>query len=123
MARSTDEWIGKDDDAKIPERVRQRVVARANQCCQNCGMRVGFGGEVDHAIALILGGPNRESNLRFLCANCHAAKTKADVSAKSRTAQVKTKLGPLRRERPKPLYRKKYNRETQRFETVRRDTP
>ena len=95
LARSVEEWIGANDDAKIPDRVRQRVVTRANQCCQNCGVRVRHSGEVDHAVALILGGPNRESNLRFLCANCHAAKTKADVAAKSRAAKKQKRLGPL----------------------------
>lgn len=87
MARSTKEWVGKTDDTPIPPRVKLRVRARANQCCQNCHIRVGYGGEVDHAIALILGGENAESNLRFLCQNCHAAKTKADVAAKSRAAK------------------------------------
>ena len=95
MARSCKEWVGKDDDAAIPPRVKLRVKSRANDCCQNCGIRVRYGGEVDHAIALILGGQNAEGNLRFLCANCHAAKTKADVAAKSRAAKKQKRLGPL----------------------------
>ena len=95
MARSVKPWEGKTDDEKIPDRVRQRVAARVNHCCQNCGMRVGYGGQIDHAIALILGGKNAESNLRLLCQNCHVAKSKADVAAKSRSAQTKKRVGPL----------------------------
>jgi 5-methylcytosine-specific restriction protein A len=98
MPRATKEWIGKTDDTPIPPRVKQRVVARANQCCANCRLRVGFGGEVDHTVALINGGENRENNLRFLCANCHKTKTKVDVAIKSRAAKTQRAVGPLKRE-------------------------
>jgi 5-methylcytosine-specific restriction protein A len=104
--RTVQEWIGKDDDAKIPDRVRLRVKSRANDCCQNCGNRVGFGGEVDHVIALAnwsgasgLPHGNRESNLQLLCKNCHKPKTARDVAEKSRTAKAQIKLGPLKRKR------------------------
>jgi 5-methylcytosine-specific restriction protein A len=125
MSRTVPEWVGKTDDTPIPPRVKARVVARANQCCQNCGMRVGHGGEVDHAIALILGGKNAESNLRFLCKTCHAAKTKADVSAKSRAAKTQRAMGPLRRDEPKMKFSKrfdgtvtKWNPATKRYEPL-----
>ena len=92
MARSTKEWIGATDDTPIPPRVKLRIKSRANDCCQNCGIRVGYGGEVDHAIALILGGHNAEHNLRFLCRNCHAAKTKSDLAAKSCAAKTQIRM-------------------------------
>jgi 5-methylcytosine-specific restriction protein A len=125
LPRTVPEWIGKTDDTPIPPRVKARVVARANQCCQNCGMRVGHGGEVDHAVALILGGKNAESNLRFLCANCHAAKSKTDLAAKSRSAKTQRAMGPLRRDEPKMKFSKrfdgtvtKWNPATKRYEPL-----
>lgn len=92
MARKTKEWIGTSDDTAIPPRVKLRIKVRANDCCQNCGNRTPYGGEVDHAKAIILGGENRESNLRYLCKNCHAAKTKTDVVAKSRIAKTQIRM-------------------------------
>jgi 5-methylcytosine-specific restriction protein A len=98
MARKTHEWIGKTDDEKFPPRVRLRVAALANNCCQACGVRVRFGGEVDHKIALINGGENRERNAQFLCAACHSKKTKSDVAEKSKAAKTQRAVGPLKRE-------------------------
>jgi 5-methylcytosine-specific restriction enzyme A len=125
MSRTVPEWIGKSDDEKIPPRVKARIAARSNDCCQNCGIRVRYGGEVDHAVALILGGPHRESNLRFLCSNCHAAKTKTDVALKSRAAQTKKRMGSVRRDEPKMKLSKRFdgtitrwNPETRRFEPI-----
>lgn len=99
MPRTVKEWIGKDDDTPIPPRVKTRVVARANHCCANCGIRVRYGGQIDHIVALINGGENRESNLRLLCANCHKAKSRRDVAEKSKIAQTQIRMGPLKRER------------------------
>lgn len=106
MPRKVPEWVGENDDSKIPDRVRQRVVARANQCCENCGMRVRHSGEVDHVIALANWNPtpeaahgNREANLRLLCKSCHAAKSRRDVSEKSKIAKTQKRMGPLKRKR------------------------
>jgi len=99
MPRATQEWIGKDDNAPIPPRVKLRVRSRADQCCQNCGIRVRYGGEIDHVVALVnwiataqAQHGNRESNLRFLCKACHGAKTKADVVIKSRAAKTQKRM-------------------------------
>ena len=92
MARSTREWFGKTDDSPIPPRVKLRVKVRANDCCQICGIRVYRGGEIDHIEPVINSTPqfflNRESNLRFLCRNCHSAKTAKDVKQKSADAKT-----------------------------------
>src|SRR5690554_2433931 len=102
MPRTVKEWIGADDDTKIPERVRQRILARADHRCEVCGNRIRAGGEIDHIVALAnwrqtkeAPHGNRESNLRVLCALCHAAKSRADVAEKSKVAQIKKRLGPL----------------------------
>ena len=106
MSRSVPEWVGKDADTAIPDRVKLRVAARASDCCQACGMRVRHSGQVDHVIAIVNWNGaeddpddhgNRESNLQFLCQACHKAKTGDDVAEKSMVYRKRKKLGPLKR--------------------------
>jgi 5-methylcytosine-specific restriction endonuclease McrA len=53
--------------------------------CAWCGYPIYTGDlEVDHILALINGGENRESNLHPLHRGCHKAKTAADVEVKAR---------------------------------------
>lgn len=125
MPRSTKEWIGKNDDAPIPPRIKLRLAERANYTCSLC-TRGAKPGEADHKVALILGGENRESNLQWLCIPCHRAKTKADMAYKSRAAKAKKRMAGIERKgRPVPgskrsKWASRYNRETGRFETVLR---
>ena len=94
MSRSTDEWIGKHDDAAIPLRVKERVARASGDLCVKCDRKVGekLRPEFDHITPLILGGQNRESNIQLLCHECHGAKTKLDVKLKAKVARVRTKL-------------------------------
>lgn len=106
MSRSTDEWIGKDDDAVPPPRVRLRVFDAVGGCCHLCRRKI-FPGEywqADHVIALCNGGANRESNLAPACRNCCYTKTAADVAEKSDIAD-KRKKHILPKE-PHPNFRK-----------------
>ena len=97
MPRTVKEWIEPNHDKPIPDRVKDRVVKRAGGCCQNCGVRVASGGQIDHVPALILSDePQRESHLRFLCKPCHATKTGKDVAAKSESYEKRKKFGPLK---------------------------
>lgn len=97
MSRSTPEWIGRNADTAIPDRVKDRIARKADDCCQKCGqaivgkVRAAF----DHVIPLIIGGENRESNLQLLCESpCHKAKTRRDVKIKAKVARVRRqKLG------------------------------
>jgi 5-methylcytosine-specific restriction endonuclease McrA len=105
MSRKVEEWIGASDDSKIPARVKQRVAARSNLCCKNCGVRVTFGGEIDHVTRLKDWLPtetaphgNRESNLRLLCRSCHATKSGDEATAGAKVERIKKRLGPLKRE-------------------------
>ncbi len=85
MTRSTDEWIGKNDDAMPPPRVRLRIFQRFDGKCVECGVKiVGKRWICDHRIALINGGENRESNLGPIHESCNKGKTAADVAEKSR---------------------------------------
>lgn len=95
MTRPVPEWVAKAPGAPIPPRVKARIVlAQDGICACGCGVRLGLAGErieFDHTIALILGGENRESNLRALRAPCHKAKTRADVAQKSTEARKRNK--------------------------------
>ena len=100
MSRSTEEWVGKDDDAVPPPRVRIRVFDNAKGCCYICGRKIAAGEywQADHVIALCNGGANAESNLKPACRNCCYRKTAEDVAEKSALAD-KRKAHIL----PKPL--------------------
>lgn len=92
MARSTKEWIGKTDDHRAPKSVRDRLkLAYPN--CNICGRKIEAGEKMalDHVVAIINGGENRESNLRPVHQKCHAIKTAGDVAEKSKVAAIRQK--------------------------------
>lgn len=92
MTRSVSEWIGKSDDHRAPGRVRDRIMAREGNHCHLCGCAIdGKKWDLDHVIALINGGENRESNLKPAHRKCHVEKTAADVAEKARIAAVRKK--------------------------------
>lgn len=88
MSREVPEWIGRNDDSAIPERVKLRVYHKAKGLCAACKLHW-LNGQYDHVIPLILGGENKETNLQFLCVPCHSAKTKLDVKLKAKVARVR----------------------------------
>lgn len=87
MTRSTKEWIGKTDDSQPPPRVRLRVFLRHNGICHIAGRKIepGEPWAVDHVVALVNGGENRESNLAPILVDKHKAKTRDDVAIKAKT--------------------------------------
>ena len=91
MSRKVEEWIGKNDDARIPPRVRDRVCQRYNDHCIVCVRKIGgkLRAELDHITPLILGGAHRESNLRLVCNECHKVKTAEDVKLKAKVAKAR----------------------------------
>ena len=102
--RELPEWIGETSDTRVPPHVKMRVWDACGGRCAGttCNNRKIHGAwELDHRIALINGGENRESNLQVLCIECHAEKTGIDVAEKSKTYRMRAKhLGiPLRRKR------------------------
>lgn len=92
MPRSVTEWIGKDDNARAPKRVRDRLLAR-HPACYLCSRPFVAGEKIDfdHITALINGGENRESNLRPVHQKCHVEKTRADVAEKARITAKRQK--------------------------------
>lgn len=93
MPRSTEEWIGKTDDAKVPPRVRLRVFERHNGICHLSGVKIQPGDkwELEHIKALILGGEHRESNMAPALVEPHKQKTKQEKAIKSKIAKVRKK--------------------------------
>ena len=103
--RSVPEWIGRNDDAKIPDRVKDRIARKADDCCQKCTRPImgKLRAEFDHAIPLIVGGEHRESNLQLLCHECHAAKTRLDVKIKSKVATSRLKHLGIKTSKGRPM--------------------
>ena len=89
MVRAVPEWIGKTPDTKAPPRVSLRIWERENGMCHLSGRKImpGEPWQLDHKIALINGGENRESNLFPALADKHKEKTRADVAEKSHVAE------------------------------------
>ncbi|MGQ3213817.1 MAG: HNH endonuclease [Shinella sp.] len=94
MARTVDEWIGKTDDTKVPERVRLRVFDREKGICHLSGRPIDpvrDQWDLDHKLALILGGEHRETNLFPALREHHRRKTAAEMKVKSKIAKVRKK--------------------------------
>ena len=91
-AANIKEWIGETDDARAPKRVRDRLRDK-HPTCYLCSRPFDDGKKValDHVIALINGGENREGNLRPVHIACHAEKTRADVAKKAKVAARRQK--------------------------------
>lgn len=91
--RTVDEWVGKTPDTAVSRLARDRVCFAQGDCCANCGRKFGGGlnAVIDHVVALINGGENRETNLQALCSDCHKVKTAADVALKTKVARVRSK--------------------------------
>lgn len=91
MSRSTDEWIGKNDDAKVPAHVKLRIFNRAGGICHISGRKImpSDTWEVEHVLALCLGGEHREGNLAPALTQPHKVKTAQDVAQKAKNDRVR----------------------------------
>lgn len=108
MSRALPEWIGKNHDSPIPDRVKERVFSKFEGICPKCTRELQPGAwECDHAIPLILGGRHAESNLQPLCSTpCHSAKTKLDVKLKAKVARVRKRHLGIKKQRTITGWRK-----------------
>ncbi|MEY9719791.1 hypothetical protein ABIA22_002281 [Sinorhizobium fredii] len=80
--RSVSEWIGKTDDQKVPDRVRMRVFDREGGICHLTGEKIDpvrDEWDLDHKVALILGGEHRETNLFPAKREPHRRKTAVEM--------------------------------------------
>jgi 5-methylcytosine-specific restriction protein A len=87
------EWIGKTDDSRPPNYVRTRVFLAKGGICHIANRKIMPGElwDLDHVVALINGGENRESNLAPALRDKHREKTKADLAEKSKVYQKAAK--------------------------------
>ena len=91
MPRKLEEWQSANPDAMPPPRVRLRIFDAHGGICHISGRKI-MPGEVwhlDHVKAIILGGENRESNLRPVLAQFHKAKTAGEVAEKAKVNAVR----------------------------------
>lgn len=91
--RSVPEWIGATPDTPVPPRVRLRVFERHGGVCYLSGRKIRPGDvwDVEHVIAISLGGENRETNLRPALKDAHREKTAADMAVKSKVERIRKK--------------------------------
>jgi len=63
------------------EKLRREVMERDDGLCQSCleRGRVTAGNEVDHIVPRVMGGTDELKNLRLLCSDCHAAKSREEM--------------------------------------------
>lgn len=119
--RTIPEWIGKTDDAKVPDRVRLRVWLDHEGICwlSKRKIRPGEPWDLEHKTALCNGGQHRETNLAPALRDKHRAKTAADVAERAmidrkrkadigirRPAQIKSRgfePSPPQRKASRPL--------------------
>lgn len=89
--RSVDEWIGKTDDSRPPPRVQVRIFERHHGICHISGrkIRTGEKWEVEHILAISLGGENRESNMAPALVGPHKGKTAQDRKTKARNDKIR----------------------------------
>lgn len=92
--RSVPEWVAKHDDQKVPDRVRQRVFDREGGICHLTGEKIDpvrDEWDLDHKVALILGGEHRETNLFPAKREPHRRKTVVEMKVKSKIARTRKK--------------------------------
>jgi len=91
MPRSVELWVGKNDDAIAPPRVRARVFEDCEGRCHRCGRLIGPADHwtLEHLIALINGGKNAEANMCLTCDWCLPVKNAEDAAIKSHGTKVR----------------------------------
>lgn len=99
MTRSTQEWIGRNDDSRPPPRVRLRVFEKYKGVCYLSGRKImpGDKWQIEHPLAIINGGENREANMAPALVAPHKVKTAADVAQKSKDYRVRAKHSGIRK--------------------------
>ena len=95
--RAVPEWVGKTPDAKVPDRVRLRVLNANKGLCYLSGLPIGSKKwEIEHVKALSLGGENRESNLRPALVEAHKLKTKAEAKDRAKADAIAKKAAGIK---------------------------
>lgn len=106
--RSVQEWVGKTDDAKVPPHVRLRIFERENGVCHISGRKIvpGEKWELEHKLALCLGGKHCESNLAPALTDPHKVKTAQDRKQKAKNDRVRKRHIGVKKPRTMTRWRK-----------------
>jgi 5-methylcytosine-specific restriction protein A len=85
--------VGKNDDSKVPDRVRLRIFYRHGGICHISGRRIqpGDNWDADHVVSLCNGGEHREFNMAPALREKHREKTSIDVALKAKNDRVRKK--------------------------------
>ena len=88
--RAVPEWIGKTDDAAIPDRVKLRIWSRENGRCHLSGKVIlpGDKYEFEHIHSLSLGGEHRESNIALALYGPHKVKSADDRKQQAKSDRI-----------------------------------
>lgn len=99
MPRTTEEWIAKNDDQAIPERVKLRIWEREKGRCHLTGKQIRPGDKYDfeHVIALADGGEHRETNLRLALRGIHRKKTAQEATARAKVRSKAKKYAGIKK--------------------------
>ena len=102
--RSIKEWIGKTPDAKVPDRVRDRVFARHKDICHISGRKISAGDKwhLEHIKPLSMGGEHRERNLAPALTDPHKEKTVREAGERAKADAVRKKHRRIVRT-PRPM--------------------
>lgn len=106
--RSTQEWIGKTDDQRVPDYVRLRIFIKRDGRCHITGRKIASGDkwDLEHVIALCNGGQHRESNMAPALVAPHKIKTRADRDEKKRTDSLRRRHIGIKKPRTITAWRK-----------------
>lgn len=69
------------------------IFLREQGRCYLCGLKLRAGVDayqIEHPVALVLGGSDDDADLRVVCIPCHKPKTKADAGARAKRDRIVT---------------------------------
>ena len=100
MARTVDEWRGRNDDAMPPKSVKLRICERQGFKCALTGrpFREGDVVHYDHAVPLWLGGENRETNLQAVLAEPHRRKTATEAAVRAKVKRLQESRAGIKKQ-------------------------
>tara|TARA_B100000945_G_C20417282_1_gene615793 strand:- start:2072 stop:2440 length:369 start_codon:yes stop_codon:yes gene_type:complete len=70
--------IAKRSQRNVSEVTKKEIAARSRWRCEICQDILTANYEIDHKLALYLGGTNAKDNLQSLCLECHRTKTREE---------------------------------------------
>ena len=70
--------IAKQEIRNVSQTTKKEIAANAKWKCEICNNLLTANYEIDHIIALYLGGTNEKDNLQACCPECHRTKTRQE---------------------------------------------